>query len=324
MKFGIALIAVASVAQASGKFRSGSVSTNEKFTYGKFVTRMKAPNKKGTVSSFFTYYDAPEGHDDWNELDIEVVPSVEHNPFSTNIIFGGDGLDKSESHEYISDFDPKEDWHTYSLEWTPDYISWSIDGHEVRHVEDRPIIEQIGKEQSLRMNFWTPEFHVWGQGLDSADMPWYLLYDYVEVFTYDEADNEFHLHWRDDFNKFDAGRWHKASGGFDSNSSVFHPENVSVKAGHLVLKMEPAVADHPATSHHHQTEHHPLNHRHLTEHANYEDEDGESQGSFDDYRHDLDTSDSEAEWNEYQHHFADRYHDSHDFWVQKRAYKEWK
>ena len=45
MKFGTALVAVATVAQAADTFRSGSVSTHEKFTYGKFVTRMKAPDK---------------------------------------------------------------------------------------------------------------------------------------------------------------------------------------------------------------------------------------------------------------------------------------
>lgn len=70
-------------------------------------------------------------------------------------------------------------------------------------------------------------------------MPWYVLYDYVEVYAYEEESNEFKLHWRDDFEKFDHNRWHKATGGFDANSSVFHPENVSVKAGNLVLKMEP-------------------------------------------------------------------------------------
>ena len=91
------------------------------------------------------------------------------------------------------------------------------------------------------MNFWTPEFHVWGQGLDASDMPWFLLYDYVEVFTYDLEDNEFHFHWRDDFDTFDTERWRKANGGFEQNSSVFDPENVTVKAGNLVLKMEPLV-----------------------------------------------------------------------------------
>ena len=82
-------------------------------------------------------------------------------------------------------------------------------------------------------------FHLWGSEFDSKDMPWFLLYDYVEVFSYDAVHNEFNLLWRDDFDSFDEKRWHKASGGFDGSSSIFYPDNVSVKAGHLVIKMEP-------------------------------------------------------------------------------------
>ena len=102
------------------------------------------------------------------------------------------------------------------------------------------------------MNFWTPSFHSWGKGFDPADMPWYVLYDYVEVFTYDEAHNQFVFHWRDDFDSFDSSKWHKASGGFDSNSSVFHPSNVYTTGGHLVLKMEPE---------HSSLEEHEIEHR---------------------------------------------------------------
>jgi|Transcript_6403 hypothetical protein len=94
------------------------------------------------------------------------------------------------------------------------------------------------------MNFWTPTFHSWGQGFNAADMPWYVLYDYVEVFTYNEHLNEFEFHWRDDFNSFDSGRWHKASGGFEANSSVFYPQQVYTSNGNLVIKMEPMEADH--------------------------------------------------------------------------------
>ena len=102
-RYASAIIAVVSVAHAAD-FRSGSVSTYEKFTYGKFVTRMKAPDKKGTVSSFFTYWDGPNfTASEWNELDIEIVPSVERSPFSMNIIYG-DGIDKNESHSYAQDF----------------------------------------------------------------------------------------------------------------------------------------------------------------------------------------------------------------------------
>ena len=126
MKYIISLISVVGVAYAN--FKSGSVSTYEKFEYGKFVTRMKAPNRKGTVSSFFTYWDGPGFYPGgWNEIDFEVVPSVEDNPLSTNIIYG-DGHNKLEDHDYTRQFDPRDDWHVYAMEWTPDYVSFSIDG----------------------------------------------------------------------------------------------------------------------------------------------------------------------------------------------------
>lgn len=89
------------------------------------------------------------------------------------------------------------------------------------------------------MNFWTPTDHAWGEGFEPVDMPWYLLYDYVEVFTYHEDSKAFEFHWRDDFNRFNSDRWHKADGGFDGNSSVFSPDNVYTYHGNLVLKMEP-------------------------------------------------------------------------------------
>lgn len=99
------------------------------------------------------------------------------------------------------------------------------------------------------MNFWTPTFHSWGKGFDPADMPWYALYDYVEVFTYNKHKNEFEFHWRDDFDAFDSSRWHKASGGFEANSSVFYPSNVYTSGGNLVIKMEPLEGDHRDSQH---------------------------------------------------------------------------
>ena len=133
MRFTLSLLAVIGVAQAG--FKSGSVSTFEKFTYGKFIARMKAPNQKGTVSSFFTYWDGPGFFPGgWNELDVEIVPSVKEQPFSTNVIYG-DGMLKQEVHDYAHGFDPKDEWHVYEMEWTPDYISFTVDGFEVRHID---------------------------------------------------------------------------------------------------------------------------------------------------------------------------------------------
>jgi len=98
------------------------------------------------------------------------------------------------------------------------------------------------KAQNLRMNFWTPTDHPWGQGLNDKDMPWYALYDYVEVFSWNDNTNEFEFKWRDDFEEFNLDRWHKAEGGFENNSSEFHRDNVYTSHGKLVLKMEPIDA----------------------------------------------------------------------------------
>lgn len=158
MKFAVCLLAVIGLAQAN--FKSGSVSSYEKFQYGKFVTKMKAPDRKGTVSSFFTYWDGPNfTPGSWNELDLEIVPSVERNAVSTNMIYG-DGKSKIEDHDYAHNFNPHDDWHTYTLEWTPHYIAFSIDGIEVRHIDGNTeeAVKFLSKPQSVRMNFWTPTF----------------------------------------------------------------------------------------------------------------------------------------------------------------------
>lgn len=96
---------------------------------------MKCGNHNGTVASFFTYWNGPgyfEGG--WNEIDVEIVPSVQANhnePFSTNLIYGaGSGHTQEQSYKPVS-----HDWnafHTYEIQWTPDYVSWAVDGKEVR------------------------------------------------------------------------------------------------------------------------------------------------------------------------------------------------
>lgn len=71
---------------------SGEVKTAKTYTYGKFITRMQAPDVYGTVSSFFTWWDGPNWFDGgWNEIDVEIVPSMAKTnveTLSTNIIYG--------------------------------------------------------------------------------------------------------------------------------------------------------------------------------------------------------------------------------------------
>ena len=54
---------------------------------------MKSENRHGSVASFFTYFGGPNWEvGNWNEIDIEIVPSMQMHgtsPFSTNLIYGG-------------------------------------------------------------------------------------------------------------------------------------------------------------------------------------------------------------------------------------------
>ena len=81
-----AILLLASLAEAN--YRSGEVKTFETFTYGRFSTRIQGSGKAGTVGSFFTYWTGPHwSTEGWNEIDVELVPSIVDDPFSMNIIW---------------------------------------------------------------------------------------------------------------------------------------------------------------------------------------------------------------------------------------------
>lgn len=109
--------------------------TWETYKYGKYVTRIKGNDKKGTCTSFFTFWKGtdhePWSYEGWSEIDIELVPSDKHGTYSTNIIWNSM---KQDQWGYGDQYDPKDEWHNYEFHWTPDYISWYYDGEEIRRV----------------------------------------------------------------------------------------------------------------------------------------------------------------------------------------------
>ena len=114
------------------QYISGEVRSFESFKYGKFRTKIKASNKKGTCTSFFTFFEGPKwSPEKWNEIDFDIVPSVEGTPVSTNIIFG-DNVARHERHLYTSGLNPADQWHEYEIEWTPMGVKWAVDGTVVR------------------------------------------------------------------------------------------------------------------------------------------------------------------------------------------------
>lgn len=71
------LAAVFTEAALCSQYYSGAIQTKDYYQYGKFKASIKTGNHYGTVASFFTYWDGPNWHEsEWNEIDVEIVPSV--------------------------------------------------------------------------------------------------------------------------------------------------------------------------------------------------------------------------------------------------------
>lgn len=84
----LALATAAAVVSAQ-TYRAGELKTWQTFQYGRFETRVKAQWAPGTVQSFFLYWDGPNWSEaQWNEIDVEIVPSAKGDGFSRNLIYG--------------------------------------------------------------------------------------------------------------------------------------------------------------------------------------------------------------------------------------------
>ncbi len=212
------------------------VYSHDKVKFGKFVMRMKMVSNPGVVSSFFTYdNESWQGGIPWREIDIEVIGK---NPdqFQTNLITGE--LTKRVHSENMHSLENISQFHEFTLTWTPEEISWAVDGNLV-HVEtaatSQQVIDMRDAPQSYRMNVWISQAAEWVGAFNKQDLPLYQYVDWMEYYSYN--DGKFNLKWRDDFTFFDDKRWGKGDWGFDSNLVTFAKNNVAIKDEMLVLAL---------------------------------------------------------------------------------------
>lgn len=238
----VAAAAAALTTNVSAKDFSGAeLYTLEEVQYGKFEARMKMAAASGTVSSMFLYQNGSEIADGrpWVEVDIEVLGK---NPgsFQSNIITGKAGAQKtSEKHHAVS---PAADqaFHTYGLEWTPNYVRWTVDGQEVRKTEGGQVSNLTGT-QGLRFNLWSSESAAWVGQFDESKLPLFQFINWVKVYKYTpgrgEGGSDFTLDWTDNFDTFDGSRWGKGDWTFDGNRVDLTDKNIYSRDGMLILAL---------------------------------------------------------------------------------------
>lgn len=219
----------------ANEFKGAEYRTKEAFLYGRFEVRMKAAHREGMLSSFFTYWTGGEGI--WNEIDIEIMGR-----YDDNVQFNVITPTQSGNHvaHLPTNFSPNLDFHTYAIEWTPQYVSWFVDGeHVLRQMGDH--IQTLTKPQQIMMNVWPPQWETWAGTLNPLTLPAFAYYDWVSYYSYTPGTgnygtgNNFTHSWTDNFDSWDTTKWDKATHTWGGNKSDFIKENAVFHDGKLIL-----------------------------------------------------------------------------------------
>lgn len=214
---------------------SAEIYTSDAYQYGRFSARIQYAPGSGVVSSFFLWKDGSEQAGVfWNELDFEKLEAECR--METNTIFGDpEGIDPVK-HDLEGDL--CAEYHVYTYEWTPEYISWLVDGVEIRRETGDTAVafrDNTPEGMQLRFNVW-PGDETFGGEFDPSILPVYEYIDWVEYSSY--ADGAFQLEWREDFT---AGTipsgWLTATWDSPKGNSTHARSNVVIKDGYVVLAL---------------------------------------------------------------------------------------
>ena len=219
-------------------YKGAEIYSSDSYLYGRYEIRMRVAKASGVLSTFFTYKNGSEvGNTFWEEIDIEVFGKNNATEWQSNIILGSSRPTIHTEQVHSAPSSLADAYHTYVLEWTPDYVAWFVDGVEARRITGTSTVTSLTNPQSLRFNIWSSESVPWVGAWDDAVLPVYQFVNYIDYKAYNTTTKTFEGGWRDDFNNFDSARWGKANWTFDSNRVDFAPENVVIKDGILVLAL---------------------------------------------------------------------------------------
>jgi hypothetical protein len=203
--------------------------------YGKFIFRMKAVTGSGLYSGLMLYKPNSDQPDVPREqMHLEVLGKNDVTMVSSLIITDdASGNTVLEPETYAFPNSLSFDYHTYTLDWTPDSIIWSVDSVVIRR-ESSGTVDSLDSPLNIFIRANNSCITQRDGPLDLGNLPQYLYLDWMEYHKYH---GEYNLVWRDDFNEFDAERWTVGNWTTDCEEAKYNPGNVSIEDGELVLAL---------------------------------------------------------------------------------------
>jgi beta-glucanase (GH16 family) len=152
----------------------------KQFTYGKMEARIKRPIGQGLWPAFWML-GSNISSVSWPACgEIDIMEYVNTDPKS----YGTAHWDSNGHAQYGQSISTTDDYHIYSVEWTPDYIRWFVDGtkyNEMTITNGTGSTEEFQRPFFLLLNLavagdWP------GQTVDESKLPATMYVDYVRVY----------------------------------------------------------------------------------------------------------------------------------------------
>jgi endo-1,3-1,4-beta-glycanase ExoK len=227
------LLLGALVPRTASAVQGAELYSTRPYFYGRFEARIRFAPGEGVVSSYFLWKDGSDTAASWNELDYEKV----NGPCKlTTNIWSGKGTQSSQTN--TTAFDVCADYHTYSFEWTPDYIAWFIDGTQIRRETGAKVTEYAqngSKGMAIHFNLWVGDSS-FGGTLNASTLPVRQYISWAQYSSY--ANGAFTQQWREEFNGSAMPTdWALGTWASPFKLSTHNPANVSFVNGIAVLSM---------------------------------------------------------------------------------------
>lgn len=236
----VAAAVLSSTVVSAKPWKGAELITREEYKYGAFEARIRGAEGSGMITAFFLWKNNSEHSNvPWQEQDFELFGK--NGRYQTQAMTPGNP--RTENVTMHSLATPIwENYFTYRMEWTPEYLAWYVDGHLVRIETDPVVYEQmldpeVTDPAQLRMSLWAGDYP-WSGELDEDKVPAATFVDHIAIYKYTpgEGENDFTLHWRDDFDSINTNRWWFANWTFEpAVSDYIGTRNVAAIDGKLVI-----------------------------------------------------------------------------------------
>jgi len=170
------------------KYNGGEIADKQFYLYGYYTVKMKSNICKGTVSAFFLMNQWQAVNWEHREIDVEFLGKNRKAIQCTNHDFQDGGKTwKSSSKTIDLPFDVGNDFHEFSILWTPDSVSWFADGRFIHsatlYVPHEPL--------QIRMNYYAADTAVsgirsWLGDVDGACLPTTTDIDWIKRETLED------------------------------------------------------------------------------------------------------------------------------------------